>query len=159
MWLTPWFSDMWAAVLETWMTLSSWNLVFLQALNYLFRTLSPSAICSQDHFCILRPCFMGGCSALELCLLLGFALWLLCTRTPLNYHSAGVFSHSTSSVFSCKKVISKMNHWAGWGTSEANSGVGRTAEFEHESWGERRSKSRHLGAKIHFEQRRGPGGL
>lgn len=36
--------------------------------------------------------------------------------------------------------------------------VGSIAEFDHESWGER-SKSRHLGAKVHFEYKRDPGGL
>lgn len=40
---------------------------------------------------------------------------------------------------------------AGPGTTEANTGVGSTAEFEHESQEERRSKSRRLRAKVHFE--------
>lgn len=70
--------------------------------------------------------------------------------SPADYHSASVFSHLMNRVLSscedCKKEPEGLDQALQRQTLE----WGSTAEFEHESWGERRSKSRHLGAKVHF---------
>lgn len=79
------------------------------------------------------------------------ALWLLCARKscwlPLCWCLLTSHKQGVQQLWR----LQERTRGAGPGTSEANTGVGSTAGFEHESWGERRSKSRRLGAKVHFE--------